>query len=59
MIHIPLKTEVTTGDVGVAPLMFDVMAEIIMEDVEVAEVELDDEFEEIGITDVDPDPEVD
>ena len=39
--------------------MFDVMAEIIMEDVDVAEVELDDEFEEIGITDVDPDPEVD
>jgi hypothetical protein len=56
---IPLKTEVLMADVGAAPLIFDVTAVIEMADVDVAEVELEEEFEDVAITDEDPDPEWD
>lgn len=55
MIHIPLKTEVVIADVGAAPLMFDVTAEITTEDVGVAELE--DELEDVEVTEEDPDPD--
>jgi hypothetical protein len=54
-----LKTAVLIGDVGSAPLMFDVIAEIMIEDVVVAEFVVMVEFEEVGFTDEDPDPEAD
>jgi hypothetical protein len=47
--------EVLIADVGAAPLMFDVTAEMMIEEVVVAEIELDEEFEDVGMTDEDPD----
>jgi hypothetical protein len=53
-----LKTEVILPDVGTAaPLIFEVTAEIMGMEVGVAEAE--DGFEDVGITDEDPDPEDD
>lgn len=55
---IPLKTGALIADVGAAaPLMFDVTAVIIIEDVGVAEAEVKVEFEAVGTTDNDPDPD--
>lgn len=47
------------ADVGAAPLIFDVTADIEIGVVDVAEVELEDEFVCTAVTEEDPDPEMD
>jgi hypothetical protein len=54
-----LKTEVLIADVEIAaPLIFDIAADIVTEDVGVAELKIDVEFEEVGTDDEVPDPDI-
>ena len=57
MVYLPLKTEGLDAGVGDAPLMFDETADIITEDVGVAELEVELELVELGPANKDPEAE--